>query len=53
MSGIACYDNPLKFKDVDVWAAMPNTTIYHIANHVANATIRNLSINGEKYSSLR
>ena len=42
--GIECYRNPQIFQDVKVWAALPNRTFYH----VANAKIRNLSINGEQ-----
>ena len=43
--GIECNNHPLIFQDVKVWAAMQNTTWGY---PVANAKIRNLSINGEK-----
>ena len=41
---LMCNYNPLKFEDVNVWAAMKNNTEYP----VANAKIRNLIVNGEK-----
>lgn len=41
---LMCSYNPLKFEDVNVWAAMENNTEYP----VANAKIRNLIVNGEE-----
>ena len=43
IAGIVRNKNPLKFKDVKVWASMQNTTQYPVAP-VADAKIRNLSI---------
>ena len=44
--GLVRNHNPLKFKDVKVWAPMQNTTLLY--SPVADAKIRNLSINGDK-----